>query len=204
MNKRDPEKSKIRILKAAEMEFAEKGFYGARVDEISASASINKRMIYAYFNDKEGLYKQVLSSVYKRMEEVERELVERKLTGKQLIKEVVCSYFDFLQDNPTFVSILMWENLNQGRYLQELESSRVERSTIRYFIDELENGRQNGTFKKDIDPLHTALSLITVCFANFSNQYTLSKLFRADMTDKEIINQRKQHTISVMVAYICE
>ena len=138
------------------------------------------------------------------MEGVERELVARKLTGKQLIVEIICAYFDFLQENPTFVSILMWENLNQARNLKELESSRIERSTIRYFVDELEKGRQSGLFRKEIDSWHTALSLITVCFANFSNQHTLSKLFHTDLTNNEIINQRKQHTVDLMVSYLCD
>lgn len=203
MQQRDAEKSKQRILIAAEREFADKGFFGARVDVIAAAAQINKRMIYAYFGDKEGLYQQVLTQVYCRMEDVERELVARQHHGKQLIREIISAYFDFLETNPAFVSILMWENLNQGRYLKEMESSRIERSTIRYFVDELERGRQDGTFCEDIDPWHTAMSMITTCYANFSNRHTLSKLFRADLADKDIIEQRKQHTADLMLAYVC-
>ena len=203
MQQRDAEKSKLRILAAAESEFAGKGFFGARVDVIAANAHINKRMIYAYFGDKEGLYQQVLTQVYRRMEDVERELVARQYSGKQLIREIISAYFDFLEANPAFVSILMWENLNQGRYLKEMESSRIERSTIRYFVDALERGRQDGTFYEGIDPWHTALSMITTCYANFSNRHTLSKLFRADLADKDMIERRKQHTIELVLAYLC-
>ena len=203
MQQRDAEKSKQRILLAAEREFADKGFFGARVDVIAATAQINKRMIYAYFGDKEGLYQQVLTQVYHRMEDVERELVAQQYRGKRLIQEIIGAYFDFLENNPAFVSILMWENLNQGRYLKEMESSRIERSTIRYFVEELERGRQDGTFCRDIDPWHTAMSMITTCYANFSNRHTLSKLFRADLADSSIIEQRKQHTTDLMLAYVC-
>lgn len=204
MKERNPEKSKQRILQAAEQEFAQKGFFGARVDEIAAAAQINKRMLYAYFEDKENLYKQVLFQVYGRMEAVERQLVARQLQGKQLVEEIIRSYFDFLQSNPTFVNILMWENLNQGKYLQGLESSRIERSTIRYFVEQLQWGKENGIFQSNIDPWHTAVSLITTCFANFSNQYTLSKLFHTDMAGENWIQQRKEHTVQLMLAYLCE
>ena len=119
MRSRDPERSQQEILAAAEAEFAEKGFFGARVDEIALAAGINKRMLYAYFGDKETLYKQVLFRVYGRMEAVERELVERQYTGEALIRAIISAYFDFLQANPSFVHILMWENLNRGKYLQE-------------------------------------------------------------------------------------
>lgn len=202
MRQRDPERSRQEILAAAETEFAEKGFFGARVDEIALVAGINKRMLYAYFGDKETLYKQVLFRVYGRMEAVERELVEKQYTGEELIRAIISAYFDFLRDNPTFVHILMWENLNRGKYLRELESSRIERSTIRYFVDTLEAGRQDATFSRDIDPWHTALSLITTCFANFSNQYTLSKLFGTDLTSEDTLAQRKEHTTQLMLAYL--
>ena len=68
---RNSERSRQDILQAAERQFAEKGFYGARVDEIAADAAINKRMIYEYFGSKELLYKQVLFQVYRRLETAE-------------------------------------------------------------------------------------------------------------------------------------
>ena len=45
---------------AAFKEFAAKGFAGARVDTIARRASINKRMLYHYFGDKEALFREVL------------------------------------------------------------------------------------------------------------------------------------------------
>ena len=45
-----------RIFDAAVQEFAENGFAGARIDRIAELAGVNKQRIYAYFNDKEGLF----------------------------------------------------------------------------------------------------------------------------------------------------
>ncbi len=200
--KRDSERSKQRILDAAEAEFAEKGFYGARVDEIALKADINKRMIYAYYTDKENLYKQVLIRVYKRMECVEEELVSQNLSGTELIRRIIEAYFDFLRDNQSFVNILMWENLNQAKYLREVESSYIERNTLDYFRKKLDEGIAQGVFSKKVDAGQTVISLITMCFANFSNQYTLSKMFGVDLTGEALMEQRKQHTIQVMLAYL--
>jgi len=203
VRERDAEKSRQAILLAAEAEFAEKGFFGARVDEIADRAQINKRMIYAYFGDKKGLYKQVLFLVYTRLELVDRAVLASGHRGPTLIREIIGAYFDFLRDNPTVVSILLWENLHRGAYLKELENGRIERDTIRHFAALLEAGKAEGVFKKEIDSWHTVLSLITVCFANFSNQYTLSKLFGRDLTDAAQIEERKQFTADMMVAYLC-
>ena len=202
MKERNPQKSKLAILTAAEHEFAEKGFFGARVDEIAAKANINKRMIYVYFGDKESLYTHVLLHNYAKMEQVENVLVKENSSGTKLIKSIISTYFDFLYNNPSFVNILMWENLNKGYYLKQLENQVIERKSIRHFINAIENGKAEGIFKSEIDSFQTVLSMITTCFANFSNQYTLSKLFSTDLTQKDAIECRKQHTTELILSYL--
>ena len=202
MKERNPEKSKATILDAAESEFADKGFWGARVDVIAANANINKRMIYAYFGDKVALYNAVLSNTYKKMEMVENELVKQNLQGISLVEHIISTYFDFLYNNPNFVNILMWENLNKASYLEKKEKNIIERKSIKHFINAIENGKENGIFKEDIDSYQVVLSMITTCFANFSNQYTLSRLFNTDLTSKKIIDTRKQHTIELITSYL--
>ena len=60
MASRDPEATKERILAAARREFSAKGISGARVDAIAARAKVNKRMLYYYFESKEGLFREIL------------------------------------------------------------------------------------------------------------------------------------------------
>ena len=48
------------LLAAAAGEFAERGYHGAGVDRIAASAEVNKRMIYHHFADKAGLMRAVM------------------------------------------------------------------------------------------------------------------------------------------------
>ncbi|MFC1602553.1 TetR/AcrR family transcriptional regulator [Pseudomonadota bacterium] len=51
------------ILRAAADEFAEKGFGGARVDEIAQRANVNKATLYYRIGDKEAIYHAVLDMV---------------------------------------------------------------------------------------------------------------------------------------------
>ena len=60
---RNPRQTRQRILQAARQEFAEHGPAGARVDQVAQRAGVNKRMIYHYFDSKDGLFRAVLSSV---------------------------------------------------------------------------------------------------------------------------------------------
>jgi len=60
---RDPAAARRRILMAAAVEFAGRGYAGARVDRLAATARVNKRMLYHYFGDKQGLYRAVLDEL---------------------------------------------------------------------------------------------------------------------------------------------
>ena len=71
---RDPERTSASILAAAVTEFTEKGYAGARIDAIAERSGANKRMIYHYFGDKDGLYLAVLESAYGGIRSAEAEL----------------------------------------------------------------------------------------------------------------------------------
>lgn len=58
---RNPERTRRKILDAAVDEFAARGYAGARVDRIAASAGVNKRMIYHHFGNKLGVFEAALS-----------------------------------------------------------------------------------------------------------------------------------------------
>jgi AcrR family transcriptional regulator len=66
-----PEGTKRNIIDTATAEFGSKAFSGARADDIAARTKTSKRMIYYYFNGKEGLYIAVLEAAYRNMRGVE-------------------------------------------------------------------------------------------------------------------------------------
>jgi len=57
-----------RILASAETEFAIHGFSGARVERIATAASVNKQLLFHYFESKAGLYQAVSDSFSKRFD----------------------------------------------------------------------------------------------------------------------------------------
>ncbi len=57
------ENSKNRILMAARKVFAEKGYDGARVDEIASEAGINKAMLYYYFGSKDNILREIITNM---------------------------------------------------------------------------------------------------------------------------------------------
>lgn len=115
---RDPEATKALLLAAAIEEFAEYGYAGARIDRIAEGAHTNKRMIYAYFGDKDGLFGAVL----KRQITALAEAVP--LRDGNLV-EFAAGRFDHLLANPQLRRLATWRTFERAEpTADELESYR--------------------------------------------------------------------------------
>lgn len=203
MRKRDSEQSKQDILEAAEFEFAEKGFYGTRIDEIAARAGINKRMLYQYFGNKEDLYRTVFHSVYNRLTKIELALLETDLQGEEAIRTVIRIYFEYLRDNPTYVNLLLWENLNKAYYVQDLDYLGEKSIVIEKMKKIIDKGKADGIFREEVDSEQVVFSLMTMPFTYFSNKYTLRKWFSRDMSSKEEMEKRITSMTEMFLTYLC-
>ena len=62
------------ILEAAVQEFSERGYAGVRMEHVAKRAGFNKSLVYRFFGNKDVLFKQALSSQFKRRNELLSEL----------------------------------------------------------------------------------------------------------------------------------
>jgi len=63
------ESTKEKILQAAKLEFLEKGFEPARVDDIASRAGITKAMLYYHFNTKENIFNEMVNKTIAEIRE---------------------------------------------------------------------------------------------------------------------------------------
>ncbi|MEW9551097.1 TetR family transcriptional regulator [Nonomuraea sp. NPDC050783] len=100
----DAEDTRRRIFDAAAAEFAEHGLAGARVDRIATAAKANKQAIYLYYGSKEKLFAAVLRA---KLEEVRLSVS----LDPDAVGESVGQLFDWYQQHPELVRLLLWEAL---------------------------------------------------------------------------------------------
>ena len=198
------EETRQKILAAAEKQFSLLGFYGARMDEIAAEAGANKRMIYEYFGNKEELYKLVLRRVYLLLGTNEEQLFAcvDPSTPADAIGQLVRLYFTFLHQNPTYVRMIMWENLNEGRYFATMHMDDSRNPVKRALHAIIHRGQQNGQFRSQVDESQVLMTLFACPFNYFSNRYTMQRIMEMDFNAPEEIERRVQFTTAVLLAYL--
>jgi len=202
MRERNSQKSREDILGAAEIEFSGKGIYGTRIDEIAARANINKRMIYEYFGSKEDLYKAVLIMVYSRLGQQETVLLSENKSCVDTIKQIIALYFKFLNKNPSYVNLILWENLNKGKYIEDIDFSEIRNHSFDLIRNVINKGKSEEIFRTEIDTEQVVLSLLTYTFSYFSNRYTLSKILGRKLDDEANISERVENVTEMFLKYL--
>ncbi len=200
---RDPVRTRAAILAAAKAEIAAKGLNGARVDEIALQAGVNKRMIYHYFGDKDGLYLAVLEAAYAAIRNAEITLRLGDLDPIEGMRTLVQFTWDYFIENPEFLSLLATENLHRATYLKKSKAIRELHSPLVGMISELlQRGAKKKVFRKNVDPVQLYISIAALGFFYLSNRYTLSTIFARDLGARTALAERRQHVVDVVLGYL--
>lgn len=137
----DATETKKRLLQAAYAEFAEKGLAGARIDQISARAGANKRLIYLHFGDKETLFDLVVAKTLQEMS-VAVPFTENDVT------HYAGALFDYLVAHPEVLRLTSWANLERPRATPE------EVDAYRPKITAIAQAQQRGVLTDTISAQH--------------------------------------------------
>src|ERR1019366_1819712 len=152
---RNPDRPRRAILDAALQEFSAGGFAGARVDVIARRAKINKRMLYHYFSDKEGLFRAVLRhKINERMSRAEAQAPKTDQVS------TVPLWFQQNCQDADWVRLLAWESLQTTgeKVLDETERRRVSRRAT----DRIRQRQVTGVLRADVAAVHLQLAKVSL------------------------------------------
>jgi AcrR family transcriptional regulator len=180
--RRDPARTRTKLLDAAIAEFSEQGFHGARTDRIARRAGTNIRMLYHYFGSKDDLYVAVLEVVLSDLRHDEMRIDPE--AGEPM--ECLLHVFDYVDGHfgkhPELRKLLAFENLNEARHLARsqriLTMSSPVITTLRRL---LQRGASAGTVRAGVDALHLYVAMVSLAYYGRAHAFTLSQIFGRDL-----------------------
>jgi AcrR family transcriptional regulator len=201
--RRDPERTRARILEAARVEFARRGLGGARIDQITARAGSNKRMIYYYFGNKEALFLAALESAYEHIRKAEQSLNLADLGPVQGMRRLVRFTWEYYLAHPEFITLLNSENLHRAEHLKKSKQIRAMHSPLVATLEGLlERGARAGAFRRGVDPVQLYISIAALGYFYLSNSHTLSTIFGRDLKRPQALKQRLAHMTGLVLGYL--
>lgn len=203
VSRRDPDATRANIIEVATREFAENGLDGARVDEIAEKTRTSKRMIYYYFESKEGLYKAVLENVYREIRTREADLGLDKLPPEKALRKLVESTVEYDDSRPHLFRLVAIENINYGRHVQASPTIQTNNASATEILrDILRRGAADGVFRANIDPTDLHMVISALSLFRVSNRYTFGTIFGIDFSDPAVRRRHRRMIGDIVMKYV--
>ncbi len=192
--------SERKILTAAVVVFAEKGFDGARTDEIAAQAGINKAMIYYYFKSKENLYTVIIEQVFSEVSQILGVHISHLDVSSPYegISSFIDSYMDFIYTHRIFVKVLLWELARGGTIIARVVRSVLHDQTEQ-IMDLFQGAAREGKIRP-MEPRHLVISMVGMTLFFFFAESVVRAVWGEDPMTPQIIRKRKSE-ITDLITY---
>jgi AcrR family transcriptional regulator len=148
--KRDPERTRERILDAALVEFGEHGFAGARISAIAQRAGVNQQLISYYFDGKGGLF-QALNERWRR---ISGQLNQTSAP----IADVLDNFVRVSLENRHWTRLLAWAGLTGS-------AEDRDDGFFAAMVDDLRRRQAAGELTADLDPAYVMVLLFAAAAA---------------------------------------
>ncbi len=198
-------KSKEKIIQAAIDVFAARGKHGATMEEIAASAGLNKAMVYYYFGSKNNLFRQTLlyifSQVFQRVLGAGVRDESETADAAAAIERAMRRHFQLISRHPIWARLIFYSLLNEEEDLKWAVSSLRETSPelIPFpFLALVEKGMAENKFRP-VDPKQTAVSIAGTNLIYFIGRPIAKILLELDTKEEEaFLKARENHVVDLI------
>ena len=170
-----------RILSAAALEFAERGFAGARVDRIARRARVNKAMIYYHFKSKRALYRALLRGMFALAGHRLQEIASSDRPPPEKIDETIAMFADLIRQHAAFPAVMLREVAERGAHLDADTLTALTR-VPRLVAAIVEEGISAGVFRS-VNPIFAHFTLLAPVLFFLANAP-----IRKEITDLHLMN----------------
>ncbi len=182
-----------KILEAAEDVFHEKGYDGARMQEIAEQAGINKGLLHYYFKTKDKLFEAIFSAALNRMVSRILSILELEIPLDQKIDLIVDQYMGMLLKNPALPRFVLNElNKNPDQFIAKHFKKDI-KDAFANFSASVQKEANNGAIKQ-IDGRMLFMNMISMIIFPFIGRPLIQVVIGADNAEfKQIMLERKEH-----------
>jgi TetR/AcrR family transcriptional regulator len=196
---RDAQQARQVILDAAENEFAQHGFDGARIDRIAEFSGYNKSLIFQYFLSKENLYKATIERLRQRMDAAflsrfETLPVSSAENVQAVVGEALRHIFNSLLEYPNAQKILRWVNADGWQVYSAPTSPEP---LLEFGMAFFETAQQQGWVRPELDKKTLVMLMMTLPPAMISGL----PRFQTTPSQSDLVNLR-ENLVQVVLAAI--
>lgn len=189
----------LQIIGVAEKLFAEKGFSGTSIRDISQEADINVSMISYYFGSKEKLIEALFETRSKDfLKRLESLLFDVGLSPMQKVNLMIDGVVDRLIEKQCFHNVVVREQLTGNRTPLISELLTVMKiKNLRAMEGIIKEGQQQGVFTDDVDVLMLSTTLFGTLNQAISTQPFYRHIYQLEALSQEELDTHLKRKLSI-------
>lgn len=121
-----PQDTETRILQAAEKEFFEKGYAGARTTSIAEAAGVTHAMLHYYFRTKDKLFERIVLEKMNALGDIILSAIgDSDLPLEERIRQGIERHFDFISLNRDLPKFIVNEVLTRPEHIEMMRQNAL-------------------------------------------------------------------------------
>jgi TetR/AcrR family transcriptional regulator len=184
------DRTRDRLLDTAQRLFAERGYAGTSVRQITTQAHANLGAITYHFGSKERLHHAVFIRLFLPL--AERIAAEAEGGGAPLaaLERIVIAYFDHFREHPDLPRLMLQEMSQAGPFPAEI--AREQRRLREAIVTLITRGQADGTIRPGA-PILMALGVIAQPVLMAVARRAMTHVAGLDPTDPAVMAQAARH-----------
>lgn len=150
-----------RILDAAEVEIAQRGYYNTTVAMIARRAGVADGTIYLYFANKDAILFALFERAMSRFIERGRAQIPRQMSAEQKLRRIVALHLALVGEDQDLAIITQVELRHSLHFMGQLSRRQV-REYLGIIADVVAQGQAEGVFDATVEPLLAAKAIFGV------------------------------------------
>lgn len=196
--KRDAVATQKKLLDAAEKEFAQRGYAGARLKDIASAAGVQTTLIHHYFDDKGGLYRAVLERALLPTQEESWSILRENRDLEGLVRGFVRVLTRFYARHRNLLAILRHEAVTGSEVLPEILRERLA-PLAAAVIEIVRDMQQRGEIRAEIDPRELAVLTFSMAVHPFVDGALIQVVLPGAIPDDEAELARREDAIVTLL-----
>jgi TetR/AcrR family fatty acid metabolism transcriptional regulator len=177
-----------KILDAASIEIARSGYFRTTISAIAQRAGIGDGTIYLYFKNKETVLVSIFERAMQRIIDEARPIAaDRDLSAPDKLRRLVELHLALVGMDRDMAVVVQVELRHSLHFLELFSRSRI-REYLAVIAGVVEQGRREGSIRKNADPLFTAKAVFGLV-DEMATDWVLSKKNTRLVARAEAVNE---------------
>lgn len=183
-----------RIIEAAKQIFIQRGFAGARMQDIADVAGINKAMLHYYFRSKEKLFEVIFDEAFGVLMPRVQAILSSDKSVMEKMEEFTDQYIALIAERPHLPLFVVHElSQDPDRFVEKIRS-KGHFPNLPLFLVQLQEEVGQGKLRP-YNPVHLIMNVVSMCVFPFVAKPMLKAVTQMDENTWNLLMQNRSEEV---------